>query len=140
MRLLLALALLVPVNSSAAKILFELGGKQQLVDVKVGGGVCPECVVLWNTEIDGNIPENAPIGYADRVTDPVTGELKLVPNDAKKAAMDTEAAAKTKAEAALATARAALKTLKAKIKAKTATASEVRDAIGLALDALNLGN
>lgn len=39
------------------KILFNLDGKQQLVEVGDGGGVCSDAQVLWDERDHGPIPE-----------------------------------------------------------------------------------
>lgn len=38
------------------KILFNLNGKQQFVEVGIGGGVTADAEILWHEQIHGNIP------------------------------------------------------------------------------------
>ena len=38
------------------KILFNLNGKQQLVDVGIGGGVTADAEILWHEQIHGDMP------------------------------------------------------------------------------------
>ena len=133
MRALLFAALLLPMQAHAAKILFELGGKQQLVEVGQGGGVTPEADVLWDERKDGAYPVGAPTGYADRVVDG-GGRVTLVQNPAKKTAFDAAAAAVAAQDAQKAQDKIDFQALKDKINA--ATAAEIRRAFKFLLKRL----
>jgi hypothetical protein len=112
--------------SAESKILFELNGAQQLEVVGPGGGVTPEATVLWDERKDGPLPNDAPVGYADRVVDG-SGKPSLVLNQAKKSSADSAVANKSADAAQDAADRQTIKTLLPKLRAKTATAAETRD-------------
>lgn len=59
-----------------SKILFNLNGKQHLVEVSVGGSVTSDASVLWNEQIHGAIPNDIEIGKMESYE-----ELEDVLND-----------------------------------------------------------
>lgn len=128
MRCLIILFIFFCAKAEAAKILFELGGKQSLVDVGPGGGVTTDATVLWDERKDGAFPKDAPVGYADRVVDLPSGSVSLVANPTKKSAKDAAEADAAAKDAQVAIEKSEFDALKAKISAETATAAEIRKA------------
>ena len=115
----------LPVDASAAKILFNLKGNQQLVEVGAGGGVTSEATVVWDERKDGPLPGDAPVGYAERGIDG-SGKPVLAQNPAMKADYDAKVQARLDKEVSDAQDKAAFQALKLKVKEDTATAADVR--------------
>lgn len=149
--LLLALPLYAPAETAIVNVT-----NQGQLSIPYKGNVqfCDGCTVVWDTGKDGPLPpEAAPIiGYAERFTTPGVCQDDVgrstfpcdVPHLRANATMllayQAAQTAAVKAAADAAAAKAALLALKAKIKAKTATAADVRDAVGAVMDNLNIGN
>lgn len=58
--------LLFSLPAHAEKILFNLKGEQQLVEVGDGGGITDDAAIVWRERDHGPLPADAPIGYAER--------------------------------------------------------------------------
>lgn len=67
------------------KILFNLDGKQQLVEVGEGGGVCSDAQVLWDEREHGPIPDvvvGKMLAYDDRSVRKLSELEEIIPSHA----------------------------------------------------------
>lgn len=68
----------------AEKILFELKGQQQIVEVGVGGGVASDAIILWREKLDGPLPANIELGKMSRVGSQLVKAADVKPEHAAK--------------------------------------------------------
>lgn len=129
MKLLILALLIFPVTANAFDILYNMNGEQRLEGFGPGGSTSGQ--VVWDTSKDGELPKDAPVGYAERFVE--SGMPRLRANLEMKATMEKRAAELAAKEAEEFKLQADFKKLADKVKADTATPPEMRKVLKVLL-------
>jgi hypothetical protein len=117
--LVIILSLFISANSYAHKVLYNVNGSQELVNLSPSGSVSPIAEILWDESIHGPLPSlPGPVGILEAFID--TDGLRKI---RKSSSLES---AKTAADAQKQSERDAIAALKAKVNDDTATLQDLR--------------